>query len=117
MNIFELQLQLQPATPPEVRGQCAIEIKAAIFNIESMFQECIQVFEDIMDVQASLQEDPDVQKIEVEICEKLEQMDHIKVTMKILAPVLWYTHLQEGKFLQGKIDELRIKEQIITTIK
>ena len=87
MKMIELQMQLQPATPPEAWEQCVAEIKVANDNIESTVQECDQVFEDIMDIQASLQEDPQVQKIEEAVCEKLEQMDHIKVIAKTLAPI------------------------------
>ena len=50
MNIVELQLQLQLATPPEVREQRKIEIKVATKNIESKVQECLRFFEYTMEI-------------------------------------------------------------------
>jgi len=47
-----------------------VDIKAAMKNIETTIKECSKIFKDTMVIWASLQEDPNVLKIEVEICNK-----------------------------------------------
>ena len=72
MKIVELQMQLQPSTPPKVCGQHATKLKAASKQVESHIQECLHIVGEVLDVLASLQEDPHVKKLQAEALMKLE---------------------------------------------
>ena len=63
MHIVELQLKLQQPTQLEVREQYEADAKAVMNNIETTIKDCNQIFEDVMEICASLHEDPHVQKI------------------------------------------------------
>ena len=106
MHIVELQIKLQQPTQLEVREQYEVDAKVVMNNIETTVKDCSQIFEDIMEICASLHKDPRVKKIEIEIREKQQEFDKIKITERTLVPTKRFSRLQEGQLLQGKIDEL-----------
>ena len=61
-HISELQMKLQPTTPPEVREQHKVAIKADMTTLVIVVKDCNQLFEKTMEMWASLQEDPHLQK-------------------------------------------------------
>ena len=48
-------------------------------SIATIVKDYIHLFDDVMEISASLEEDPHVYKIEVEISEKQQQFDQMKV--------------------------------------
>ena len=106
MHIVELQIKLQQPNELEVREQYEVDAKLVMNNIETIVKDCSQIFEDVMEICASLHKDPHVKKIEIEIREKQPEFDKIKLTELKLVPTQRFSHLQEGQLLQGKIDEL-----------
>ena len=99
LQISELQLKLQPTTPPKVREQCEATIKANMNTLEDAIKGCSQLFEKTMEMWTSLQEDPHLQKIEAYIEEKQVQFDEIRAKAWTLAPVQSFTRLRKGKFI------------------
>lgn len=79
-------MRLQLATLPQVRKQCEADTNDAMENIDTTIKDYRQIFEDTMEIWASLQEDPHVQKIQAKIYDKQQQSDEIKVMMQTLAP-------------------------------
>ena len=87
MKIFELQLQLQLDTPLDIREQHTVELKSVTQHVYSHIQQCAHISGEFIDVQTSLQEDSQVQKLQAKVHEKKEQLDLIKVTTKNLTPM------------------------------
>jgi len=56
-------------TPPEVREQCEATIEEGMTMVEDVVKGCKELFEQAMELWTSLQEDPALQKIGVDIKE------------------------------------------------
>lgn len=84
LQISELQLKLQPMTPPEVREQCEATIEEGMTMVEDVVKGCKELFEQAMELWTSLQEDPALQKIGVDIKENQRQFNEILLTMRTL---------------------------------
>lgn len=70
IQVPDLQMKLQPTTPPEVWEQHEVAIKADMEVLEVGVKDCSQIFDNTMEMWASLQEDPHVQNIEAGIRDK-----------------------------------------------
>lgn len=93
-------MKLQPKTPPKVQEQQKASIKAYMDILEVVVKDCNLIFENNIEMWASLQKDLHVQNIEDDIREKQLQFDEIRATKCTLALVQWFTKLQEGKAIQ-----------------
>jgi len=71
------------------------------------------LLDDTMWFLTSLQEDPNIQKIEEELHVKQKRRGEILVAIKTLPFLHKLASIIEGKNLQKKIDDLRRKEQIL----
>lgn len=106
LQILEFQMKLQQPTPPEVREQCKVAIKEDMTTMSATVKDYNHLFEQTMEMWASLQKDTHLQNIEEDICNRELQFDELQATMRTLAPVQRFAKLQVGKTLQAKIDEL-----------
>lgn len=50
----ELQLKIQPTTPPDIREQCEAAINEDMTTLEAVVKDYIQLFEQIMEMRTSL---------------------------------------------------------------
>lgn len=66
-----------------------------------------------MHILTSLQEDPNIQKIEEELLVKQKQHNEILATIKSLPVLQKLAGIIEGKNLQMQIDDLQRKEKIL----
>lgn len=115
LQIPQLELKLQPMTPPKVREKRRATIKEGTETLEDAVKGCTEMFEQAMELWTSLQEDPNLQNIEEDIMENQRHFDEIRLTARKLAPVQRFAQLQEGKLIQNEIDELCSKKEIISS--
>jgi len=54
IQIMELQMRLQPTTPPKFCEQHEADIKATMENVATTFKDFIHIFKDTMEIWASL---------------------------------------------------------------
>lgn len=66
----ELKMKLQPTMPPEVCEKRDISLNTALIVISGTVVECGKLLDEILRIWTSLQEDPNVQKIEDDIQQK-----------------------------------------------
>lgn len=64
-----------------------------------------------MQIQTSLQEDPNVQKLQEEMEQKQHQLEESQVVMKTLPISQMLTKINELKEIQNKIEDLKKEEQ------
>lgn len=89
------------------------DLKSTLKGIFDTLVDCRKLLDDMMHIWTSLQEDPNIQKIEEELQVKQNQCDEILEVVKILLVLQILTDITEGKNLQKKIDELQRKENIL----
>lgn len=66
MKITKLELKSQPSTPPEVREQREAAVKDSISTVDAAVVHCTTLFEQGMEVVTTLQEDPNLQRLNTE---------------------------------------------------
>ena len=91
-------------TPPEVKEQCAIAITGAIAAVESVVADFTMIFEQSFEVLTSLQEDPTVQRLEIEARELQQCYDEVKWIVRTVSLTLRLAKLQEAKALKELVD-------------
>ena len=111
MNINELQMELQPTMPQEVQEQREADLKAIIANIAAVVEDCGKLLDERLQIQTSLQEDPNTQKLQEDIQQKQQQLEEIQETVRTLPISQKLAKVNEGNTLQKKIDELRKEEK------
>ena len=67
VKILELKIRLQPGTPPKVREQRQRDLNITLKGIYDMMADYGKLLDDVMHIWTSLQEDPNVLKIEEEL--------------------------------------------------
>lgn len=65
-NLVKLWLKAQPSTPPEIREHHARAIVARLEEIGGVVRDCIVLLEQALKVLMTLQEDPNIQRLETE---------------------------------------------------
>jgi len=75
LNIAELQLKAQPSTPLEVREKHKRDVEDAIVVVNNSVKECTTLFEQVLEVVTNLQEDPTLQRLEMEAWELQQTYD------------------------------------------
>jgi len=60
LQITELQMKVQPSTPPEVKEQRVSMIQTGLEEIGRAVQDCTNMLDQAFDVLTSLQEDPNI---------------------------------------------------------
>lgn len=78
MKITELELKSQPSTPLEVREQREVVVKDAIANIDAAVVDCTMLFEQAMEIVTTLQEDPNLQRLNTKTGELQQQYDEVR---------------------------------------
>lgn len=66
MKVTELELKSQPSTPPEVREQREAAVKDGVAMVDVVVGDCTVLFEQTMEVVMTLQEDPNLQRLNTE---------------------------------------------------
>lgn len=66
LKITEPELRAQPSTPPEVREQRKTYVKDVVAVFDTTVKDCTTLFEQALKVVTSLQEDPNLQRLETE---------------------------------------------------
>jgi len=69
MKIAELQLNLYPTRPPEVREQCRVAIKEGMATLDATVTNCGMLFDQVMELLTTLQEDLSLQTLSTEVRE------------------------------------------------
>lgn len=67
LQIADLQLKAQPSTPSEVKEQCATTVRETIAVVDSAVADCTGLFKQSFEVLKSMQEDPNVQQLEIDV--------------------------------------------------
>ena len=63
LKITELKLREQPSTPLEVRKQHKAVVKNVVTAIDVAVVDCIVLFEQLMEALTSLQDEPNLQRL------------------------------------------------------
>lgn len=113
VQISELQIRLQPATPPEVREQRQKDLKATLKDIFDTVVDCGKYLHDTMQIWISLQKDSNIKNIKEELQVKKKQRDEILATIKTLPVLQKLASIIEGKNLQKQINGIQKKEKIL----
>ena len=85
MKIAELQLKLQPTTPPKVQEQSGITIKEGMATLDATVTDCVTLFEQAMKLVTNFQEDPNLQKLNTKVRELQCQYDEVRSNAHTLA--------------------------------
>lgn len=80
LKITELDLRAQPLTPPEVKEQREATIKNVVTTVDAAVNYCTALFEQLLEVFSSLQEDPNLQRLDIELRELQQRYDEVKAT-------------------------------------
>lgn len=84
----------------EVKEKCATVVTEVITAVDSVVVDCTRLFEQLFEVLTSLQEDPNVHRLEIEVRELQEHYDEVKGTTHIVALTERLVKLQEAKALK-----------------
>jgi len=84
-------------------------------SLDVAVKDYMKLFEKTMELWTTLQEDPTLQRINIDLRNKQLQFDEVSSTTWTLAPVQLFVKFQEEKQLQSDIEELRRKEAILWT--
>ena len=111
-QIAELQLCIPPETPPEVREQRQQDIKASAAKIADNVASIAKLMEDSREAWENLQDHPDVGKIQetIKLCQ--DELDAVRVEIKMLPPMQKMAKVKRSKELQQKIESCRMKELV-----
>ncbi len=66
LQISKLQLKAQPSTPPEIKEQRTSAITTTIAKVNNIVKDCTKLFEESFKVLTTLQEDPNIQRLDTE---------------------------------------------------
>jgi len=69
LNITELELKAKPLTPPEVKENREAAIQDAVAIVDVVVKDLTTLFEQSHKVVTSLQEDPNIQRLEIKVRE------------------------------------------------
>jgi len=100
MKISELQLKLQPTTPPRVQERRGATIKESIGQLDVVVHGCDQLLNQAMDIWDTLHEDPNLHQLRIEIREAQQKYGEISMIAPTLVPIQCFVFLQEGKAIQ-----------------
>ena len=68
-----------------------------VMVVESAVADCTQLFEQSFEVLTSLQEDPNIQRLETKACELQQHYDEVKGTTQTVMLTQRLTKMQEAK--------------------
>ena len=112
-QIAELQLRIPPETPPEVREQRHLDIKASAAKISDNVASVAKLMEDSIEAWANLQDHPDVGKIQETIKLHQDKLDVVRVEIKTLPPMQKMAKVKCIKELQQEIKSCRTKVTLL----
>ena len=78
LQIIELQLKVQPSTPPEVREQLVGAITTRLEGMGGLVWDCTSMLEEALEVITTLQEDPNIQHLETKAWELQKKYDSVR---------------------------------------
>jgi len=85
LQIAELQLKAQPSTPSEVKEQRASAITKGIAEINNAVKDYTWLFEGSFEVLTTLQEDPNIQRLETEVRTMQQKYEKFKGNVQTVA--------------------------------
>lgn len=113
LQIVELRLKAQPSTPPEVREECPDDIQKGLEEIEQAVQSYTTLLEESFEVLTTLQEDPTIQRLEIEARELQMQYDSVHGIAQTVVLTQRLARLQQAKELKEQVDAARQKEAVL----
>jgi hypothetical protein len=113
LQIVKLRLKARSSTPPEVREQRVSAITAGLDKIDSVVQYYTNMLEESLEVFISLQEDPNIQRLETEARELQQQYDTVKGTAQAVALTQRLVRMQQAKALTEQVDAPRNNEVVL----
>ena len=78
LYIVELRMKVQPSTPSEVKEQRVSMIQTGVEEIGRAVQDYTGMLDQAFDILTSLQEDPNIQRLETEAHKLQEQYDSVR---------------------------------------
>jgi len=96
-----------------VKEQCASAITTGITEINSAVQDCSKLFEESFEVLTTPQEDPYLQRLEIEVRELQQKYDEIKGTVQTVALTQRLARMQQEKAVKEHVDVARHKEVVL----
>ena len=113
LQIAELRLKAQPSTPLEVREQHICAIITGLEEIRGVVQDCTSMLEQALEVLTTLQEDPNIQRLETKARELQQQYDSIRGTAQTVILTQLLARMQQAKALKEQVDAARHKEVVL----
>lgn len=109
-KIFELELRVSPATPPEVKQQRQEDIQIALNKIANLVATGSKLLEDSIDAWTNLQENPNIKHIQEVAGQKQVELEQVKSGSQALAPM---QKILKVTSLQKEIEECRRTEECL----
>lgn len=113
LQIVEQRLKAQPSTPPKIREQHASAITTGLEEIGHAVYECTKMLEQVLEVLTTLQEDPNMQRMETEAQKLQQQYDNIRETVQTLILTQRLPRMQQSKALKEQVDTMCHKEEVL----
>ena len=88
-------------------------MKEIVAAVDSVVNDCTALFEQLLKVVTSLQEDPNVQRLEMEVRELQQLYDKFKVMTRTISITQRLAQLQEAKALKEQVDVAQHKEAVL----
>lgn len=99
-----------------VRDQSEAELKLVMFSIFVALVDYNKLLDESMQIWTSLQEDPNVQKLQEEMQKKQQKLEESQETMNTLPISEKLTKINEAKVFQKRIKELKREEKMLIEI-
>ena len=113
LPIEKLQLKAEPSTSLEMREQCTTVVTIAIAAVDNAVANCMQLFEQSFEVLTTLQEDPNLERLETEARELQQRYDEVKGTTLMVSLTQRLARMQQEKALKEQVDATRHKEAVL----
>lgn len=113
MQIAELKLQVQPLMPPEVTEKRSGIIKFEREMITRAMRECTDLLDQSLITLTSVQEDPTLQRLEMEAREIQQAYDNSRGNAQTVSITQRLAKMREAQALKIQVDASRQKETVI----
>ena len=110
---MELRLRILPETPPEVQEQRHRDIQASAAKRSDIVGSAAKLLEDSIEAWVSLQDHPNIGKVQETITLRQVELDTVRAEIKTLPPMQKMAKVKRSKELQQEIDSYRMKVTLL----
>ena len=112
-QIVELQLRIIPDIPPNIREQRRRYIQASATKISDLASSTEKLLEESVEAWTTLQENPEVEKLQETIKQRQTKLDAVKAEINTLPPMQNMLKVKHSNELQWEIESCRRKETLL----